>query len=81
MQRLVEYIARCPFSLARMITRTREGKVIYRAAHPTCVAFPQPGGLQAGNPRNFEIYDPLEFLANVTQHIPNTAHGVRLGWW
>ena len=31
MQRLVEYISRCPFSLARMISITEEGKVIYRA--------------------------------------------------
>jgi len=25
----------------------------------------------AGIPRNFEVYDPLDFLAEVTQHIPN----------
>ncbi len=25
----------------------------------------------AGIPRNFEVFDPLDFLAEVTQHIPN----------
>ncbi|MBN1760534.1 MAG: transposase [Chitinispirillaceae bacterium] len=34
MQRLVEYIARCPFSLARMVKLTSDGKILYRAAHP-----------------------------------------------
>ena len=29
-QRLTEYIVRCPFSLARMIKVTDDGKVIYR---------------------------------------------------
>jgi len=34
MQRLIEYVARCPFSLARMISMTKDGKILYRAAHP-----------------------------------------------
>ena len=33
--------------------------------------------------RNYEIYDPLDFLAEVTQHIPNKGeHQVRYyGWY
>ena len=31
-------------------------------------------------PRNYEIYDPLDFLAEVTQHIPNTAQKLKLGY-
>ena len=27
MQRLIEYIARCPFSLARMVSLTKDGKI------------------------------------------------------
>ncbi len=59
---------RCPFSLARMVTLTRDGKVLYRAAHPNCLPFPLSGDttLMAGIPRNFEVYDPLDFLAEVT---------------
>jgi len=43
MQRLVSYISRCPFSLARMIKVTEEGEVICRAGKSECVRFPQPG--------------------------------------
>ena len=37
----------------------------------------------AGIPRNFEVYDPLDFLAEVTQHIPNKGeHQIRYyGWY
>ena len=73
MQRLIEYIARCPFSLARMVSLIKDGKILYRAAHPNCLPFPLSGdmSLLAGIPRNFEVFDPLDFLAEVTQHIPN----------
>jgi len=85
MQHLVEYIARCPFSLARMISVTGDGKVLYRAGHPNCVPFPVTGdvNLLAGIPRNFEVFDPLDFLAEVTQHIPNRGeHQIRYyGWY
>jgi hypothetical protein len=80
MQRLIEYIARCPFSLARMVSLTKDGKIIYRAAHPNCHPFPLSGdmSLLAGIPRNFEVFDPLDFLAEVTQHIPNKGeHQIR----
>jgi hypothetical protein len=80
MQRLIEYIARCPFSLTRMVSLTKDGKILYRAAHPNCIPFPLSGDatLMAGIPRNFEVYDPLDFLAEVTQHIPNKGeHQIR----
>jgi hypothetical protein len=85
MQRLVGYVARCPFSLARMVSRTDDGKVIYRASHPDCRRFPRSGDqtLMAGLSRNFEVYDPLDFLAEVTQHIPNRGeHQIcQFGWY
>jgi Putative transposase/Transposase zinc-binding domain len=80
MQRLIEYIARCPFSLGRMVSLTKDGKILYRAAHPNCLPFPLSGdtSLLAGIPRNFEVFDPLDFLAEVTQHIPNKGeHQIR----
>ena len=85
MQRLVEYISRCPFSLARIISLTDDGKILYRASAPNCIPFPKAGDneLVAGNPRNFEIYEPLDFLATVTQHIPDKGeHQIRsYGWY
>jgi hypothetical protein len=85
MQRLIEYISRCPFSLARMIAITDDGKVVYRASAPNCIPFPITGDkeLTSGNPRNFEIFDPLDFLAAVTQHIPEKGeHQIRYyGWY
>ncbi len=36
MQRLVQYIARCPFSLTRMVSITKDGKILYRASHAQC---------------------------------------------
>jgi hypothetical protein len=80
MQRLVEYIARCPFSLARMVKVTDDGKVLYKAGKGKCFPFPKTGDeeLTAGISRNFEVFDPLDFLAEVTQHIPNKGeHQIR----
>ena len=85
MQRLVEYISRCPFSLARMVSLTDDDKILYRASHANCIPFPVSGDktLMKGIPRNFEVYDPLDFLAEVTQHIPNKGeHQIRYyGWY
>ena len=81
----MEYIARCPFSLARIIRLTDDGKILYRASTPDCIPYPKNGDneLVAGTPRNFEIYTPLDFLAAVTQHIPdNGEHQIRYyGWY
>jgi Putative transposase/Transposase zinc-binding domain len=85
MQRLVEYIARCPFSLTRMIAISDEGEVLYRATKAKCLPFPITGNadLAAGISRNYEVFDPLDFLAEVTQHIPNKGeHQIRYyGWY
>jgi hypothetical protein len=81
LQRLTEYIARCPFSLGRMISGNADGSVVYRSTKGKCLPFPltgDDGSMKKGIPRNFHIYDPLEFLAEVTQHIPNKGeHKVR----
>ncbi|MBD3315982.1 MAG: hypothetical protein GF344_09360, partial [Chitinivibrionales bacterium] len=85
MQRLIQYIARCPFSLTRMVSTTKDGKIIYRASHAQCIPFPLSGDttLMKGMPRNYELYDPLDFLAEVTQHIPDKGeHQIRYyGWY
>jgi len=53
-------------------TSRRTGQVIYKAEKDACRAFPEPqgDGLKRGTKRNFQILDPLDFLAEFTQHIP-----------
>jgi len=71
-RRLTEYIARCPFSLARIISVNTDGKVIYRAVKKDAIPYPEQEQnlFRAGIPCKFQIFDPLEFLALVTQRIP-----------
>jgi ribosomal protein S27E len=84
-ERLVQYMTRCPFSLSRLVKVTQSGKVIYKAEKDACRAFPDPqrAELARGPKRNFQILDPLEFLAEFTQHIPpKGAHLIRYyGWY
>jgi len=51
----------------------------------SAVPFPLLGNekLIAGMKRNFEVFKPLDFLAEVTQHIPNRGeHQFRYyGWY
>jgi hypothetical protein len=81
MQRLIEYISRCPFSLARMVFSDPDGNIVYRSNKGKCIPFPvtaEDGNMKKGIPRNFHVYEPLEFLAEVTQHIPNKGeHQIR----
>jgi len=77
---LIQYISRCPFSLERIIKLTDTDHVVYKAEHKTCRRFPDPGDetLKAGVSRNFQIFDPLDFIAEITQHIPERgAHTIR----
>jgi len=79
-QRLIQDFLRCPFSQARMIELTEAGKVIYKTEHNAVGGLPEPGDeeLLAGPARNFQVFDPLDFLAEVTQHIPDPSiHLVR----
>jgi len=84
-QRLIEYFLRCPFSQARMIDVTEEGKVFYKSGHNRMSRFPEPASedLLAGPKRNFQVFDPLDFLAEVTQHVPEPGeHLIRYyGWY
>jgi hypothetical protein len=78
-------MTRCPFSLSRLVKVSETGQVIYKAEKGACRAFPDPQGneLARGTQRNFQILDPLEFLAEFTQHIPpKGAHLIRYyGWY
>lgn len=84
-ERLVQYMTRCPFSLSRLVKVTETGQVVYKAEKDACRAFPEPCGneLASGPKRNFQVLDPLDFLAEFTQHIPpKGAHLIRYyGWY
>lgn len=63
-----------------MVSVTDDGKILYRAGKAKCIPFPKTGDkdLSPGMRRNYKIYDPLDFLAEVTQHISNTGeHQIR----
>ena len=85
LRRLAEYILRCPFSLTRVVRLTDDGSVIYRAERDHCRRFPGPASsdLRGGPKRNFQVFSALDFLAEVTQHIPDKGeHLVRyFGWY
>ena len=69
---LIQYIVRCPFSLDRMLRVGNDGQVIYHAEHSDPRVFPLSGraDLLGGTKRNYRVFDPLDFLAEITQHIP-----------
>ena len=56
-----------------MIEVTESGQVIYKSDHNRMGHFPDPGDEQllGGPSRNFQVFDPLDFLAEVTQHPPS----------
>jgi len=69
----------------RVVRLTDDGSVIYRAERDHCRRFPGPasGDLRGGPKRNFQVFGVLDFLAEVTQHIPEKGeHLVRyFGWY
>ena len=84
-ERLIQYMTRCPFSLSPLVKVSDTGQVIYQAEKQACRAFPDPtgDGMRAGVPRSFQIREPLDFLAEFTQHIPpKGSHLIRYyGWY
>jgi hypothetical protein len=51
-----------------MVSTTTDRKILYRARKAEGIPFPKTGDkdLSPGMRRNYEIYDPLDFLAEVT---------------
>ena len=84
-ERLIQYMTRCPFSLSRLVKVSDTGQIVYQAEKQACRAFPDPqgDGIRAGVKRNFQILPPLDFLAEFTQHIPpKGSHLIRYyGWY
>jgi hypothetical protein len=65
---------RCPFSLERMIRVTDGGQVICLAEKNAPGRFPTPAGpdLFGDVARNFQVFDPLDLIVELTRHIPDT---------
>ncbi len=59
LERVAQYIIRNPFSEQKMVYNAENGTVIYRSR------------MHAKTKRNFEIFSAEEFIAAITQHIPD----------
>jgi len=59
LERLAQYIIRNPFSIEKMHPDQETGTIIYRS------------GMNPKIKRNFEIFSPCDFIAAITQHIPD----------
>ncbi len=60
LERLAQYMARCPLSLARMTRVTDEDSVIYRAEKVECRRFPQAAA--ARHPDMTDVFTSGEVL-------------------
>jgi hypothetical protein len=69
-ENISRYLIRAPFSVEKIRYCARKGSVIYRTK------------MVKGPNRNFQVYDPLTFLAAATSHIPDRGeHLVRYYSW
>src|SRR5512139_3508484 len=66
-----------------MIELTEAGQVSYKTEPNAVGRFLEPGDeeLLAGSSRNFQVFDPLDFLAEVTQPIPDPGEHLRFLAW
>ncbi len=67
-----------------MIRVTEHGKVLSRADKTDCHRFPKAASadLFGGTRLNFQVFDPLDFLAEITRHVPEPGkHLVRYAGW
>ena len=58
-------------------------QILNPSHHNAVSRFPEPadGELLAGPSRNFQVFESLDFLAEVTQHIPDREHLIRYYGW
>jgi hypothetical protein len=59
MERLAQYIVRNPFSVAKMQVNRSSDSILYRS------------GMNAKIKRNFQVFSACDFIAAITQHIPD----------
>jgi hypothetical protein len=71
MKRLAQYIIRNPFSVDKMQPNSYGDSIIYRS------------GMNPKIQRNFEVFSPCDFIARITQHIPDKSFQLvrYYGWY
>jgi len=71
MERLAQYIIRNPFSVEKMQPNRSGDSIIYRS------------GMNPKIQRNFEVFSPCDFIARITQHIPDKSFQLvrYYGWY
>jgi hypothetical protein len=71
MERLAQYIIRNPFSVEKMQPNSSGDSIIYRS------------GMNPKIQRNFEVFSPCDFIARITQHIPDKSFQLvrYYGWY
>ena len=77
-ERLTQYMVRCPFSLARVVRFIRAGKVVYRAETQRPLRFSETASVDlfGTTARNFQILGTLDLLPELIQHIPNNGEHI-----
>jgi hypothetical protein len=83
LERVAQYIIRNPFSEQKMVYNAENGTVIYRSRTRPAVAMGRQGRMHAKTRRNFEIFTAEEFIAAITQHIPDKGFQMvrYYGWY
>jgi hypothetical protein len=71
LERLAQYIIRNPFSVEKMQVNQSGDTIIYRS------------GMNPKIQRNFEVFTPCDFIAAITQHIPDKSFQLvrYYGWY
>ncbi len=71
LERLAQYIIRNPFSVEKMQINQPGDSILYRS------------GMSEKIHRNFEVFSPCEFIAAITQHIPDKSFQLvrYYGWY
>ena len=71
LERLAQYIIRNPFSVEKMQVNQAGDSIIYRSAMNPKIQ------------RNFEVFSPCDFIAAITQHIPDKSFQLvrYYGWY
>ena len=62
LERVAQYIIRNPFSEQKMVYNAENGTVIYRSRTRPAVAMGRQGRMHAKTKRNFEIFQPEDFI-------------------
>ena len=85
LKRVAQYIIRNPFSEQKMTYNEENGTVIYRSRTRPAVAMGRQGRrrMHAKTKRNFEVFSAEDFIAAITQHIPEKGFQMvrYYGWY